>query len=428
MRAPAWWRGAILPVLGTGLGLVWTSAALANTAPEDRTDAANDRSVTDVENPQIGRFPDDAIVRTGTFPGSLAIPGTGASVRLGGFVRADVTSDLDGLGFPDVVSNRTIPLDGESGDRRGQTNFSARSSRINFDVRAETRLGPVRGFIEADFLGAGSSLSSRYAFQLRHAAAQVGNLYVGQWWSSFVDVAALPEAANAPLGSPTLRQPGVHYAANLGRSGWRMGIGAENPAGDLSGSTSVPLASEVIPDLTGYVQLRQTVLRVRAAGLLRRLETASDDAWVGGVNLSGRVRLPFLGPRDSVSFQGQFGTGFARYYLSFVGAGLDGFVKPDGSIAATEVLAGYVALQHWWSARWRSTAAVSALRFGLDALAPDGSFRAGEFYSANLFWSPVDRTTFGVDVIYATRETARGDRGSGLRVHATARVDFWAGP
>lgn len=416
-----------LPTLKTGssalIVVVIVSAANAPVCAATTSTVAADLDPKHGTAPEYGRFQDDALVRKGDFFGSIEVPGTGVSIRFGGYVNLDIVHDFDSLGFAEFVVPTTIPIDGGPLDGTSQTAFSARTSRINFDVRGRSPLGEVRAFVEADFLGAGNELTSTYSFQLRHAAAQVGHLYFGQWWSSFVDVAAIPEGANAPLGALTLRQPGLRWGQNLGKN-FRFVVAAESPAGSLT-TEAAPLAAESVPDLSGYVQFRTKPLRIRLSGLFRHLESDSDDAIVGGVSASGRLQLPFLGVHDNLAFQGQFGEGLSRYYQSFASAGLDALVTDAGELLPIGVLAGYVAYQHWWSERWRSSIVASALDFDLPADAAANTFQSGQFYSLNLYWSPVDRVTFGLDGSYARRRNADGNEGSGVRVSGTARLNFW---
>ncbi|MEM1416830.1 MAG: DcaP family trimeric outer membrane transporter, partial [Myxococcota bacterium] len=159
----------------------------------------------------IGRFPDDSVVLPGDFERSVGIPGTDLSFRIGGLVRLELAFDPDSLGPAAVVSNVGIPLDGSDEDGEQQIDFSARDSRINFDIRHATDHTTVRAFIAADFFGTGTEFLSGYGFRLRHAVAQLGPLVVGQWWSAFVDTRTLPEnsALGGPLAAPTARQPSV---------------------------------------------------------------------------------------------------------------------------------------------------------------------------------------------------------------------------
>lgn len=409
--------------LGAAIAFAITSAAIAPVRAASTSTVASDLDPQHGTAPEYGRFQDDALVRKGEFYGSIEIPDTGVSIRIGGFVNLDIVHDIDSLGFPDFVVPVSIPIDDSPLDGTSQTALTARTSRINFDVRSQSPLGEIRAFIEADFLGDGSELTSTYTFQLRHAAAQVGHLYFGQWWSSFVDVASIPEGANAPLGALTLRQPGLRWGQNLGE--WfRFVVAAESPAGSLSGE-SAPLASESLPDFSGYLQFRTKLLRLRVSGLFRRLESAEDDALVGGVSVSGRLQLPFLGVHDNFAFQGQYGEGLSRYYQSFATAGLDAFVTESGALRPVGVIAGYVAYQHWWSERWRSSIVASALDFDIPPVAAADTFQSGQLYSLNLYWSPVDRVTLGLDASYARRRNFDGGEGSGIRLGGTARLNFW---
>ncbi|MEM7308112.1 MAG: DcaP family trimeric outer membrane transporter [Planctomycetota bacterium] len=374
---------------------------------------------------EIGRFPDDAVVTGGAFPGSIYLPEWGVSMRVGGFVRADVVHDLDTLGFDEAVSVRTIPLDDSDEDGDSQTRLSVRSSRLNFDVRGDTELGPFRTFIEADFFGDGNELSSNYQLRLRHAIAGLGNFYVGQWWSAFDDTAALPESGDdgGPLGAPVVRQPGLRWAHRSER-GWKLGVSVENPAGDLSAPSGAELASESVPDLILYGEATRGWGRVRVAALGRRLESANDRRWVGGVNASGRITVPWLDERDNVSFQLVGGEGITRYLATFAGAGLDGIVDAEGDLEPVGVLAGYVGYQHWWSECWRSTLVLSALSFDLPDGAGADAVESAGYLAGNVFWSPVDRVTVGLDAIYADVDTPGGGTGAGFRLMATARYTF----
>ncbi|MEM6513537.1 MAG: DcaP family trimeric outer membrane transporter [Pseudomonadota bacterium] len=371
---------------------------------------------------EIGRVPDDAFVRAGDFVGSLLLPGSSASVRIGGYIQADMGYDFDSLGFSDALNLRTLPLDGFAGDDESIFRSHARNSRLNIDVRDSTRLGEFRTFVEFDFFGSGNTFTNNYSPVLRHAAAGIGNLYFGQYWSQFTDLAAFPEGTSSPLGQPLVRNPGIRWRTDLNEH-WRVAIGIEDPAGDLSGESAL-LASDAVPNLTGYVQVEKPWGRVRLAGLGLRLESTSDSVYGGGVHLSGRLSIPLVNDQDNLAFSFQAGRGFAHYYATLSNAGLEGVVSNDGSIEATEVLAGYLAYQHWWSDTLRSTLKIS----GLDFTSPQGSgeldLDSGTSFGVNLFWSPFTNSTFGLEYVHADRKVVNGLSGSGSRLSGVARFDF----
>ncbi|MEM9245451.1 MAG: DcaP family trimeric outer membrane transporter, partial [Cyanobacteria bacterium P01_F01_bin.153] len=365
-----------------------------------------------------------AIVTTGDFPGSISIPGTGTSIRISGFVQINTIYDFDNLGAEELLRNRMIPLDGSEEDGEEQLRFHARNTRLNVDVRRDTRLGPFRAFVEADFFGGGEELVSNYELRLRHGIARLGDFYLGQWWSNFIDIPSRPELNDdgGPLGSPGIRQPGIRWQRDL-EHGWRIGLSLENPGGDLSGDES-ELASDSFPDIIGAAQLTRPWGRLRIAGLLRRLESKNDDVYVGAVNFTGRIPLRFLGDRDNLSFAVQAGRGFTRYYGTFTTAGLDGFINNEGNIDPVGGFGGYVAYQHWWSDRLQSNFTFSFLDLDLPDSAPSDSFDNGIFAEANLFWTPVDDVTMGAGIVYGDREDFNGAEGSGVRFHGSIRYDF----
>ncbi|MEL6416274.1 MAG: DcaP family trimeric outer membrane transporter [Pseudomonadota bacterium] len=371
---------------------------------------------------EVGRVPDDAIVTAGDFEGSISLPGSTASMRIGGYIQADMGYDFDSLGFSDSLNLRTIPLDGSSSDGREVFRSHARYTRLNFDVRDQTAWGEFRSFLELDFFGSGNDTTNNYTPVLRHAAAGVGGFYVGQYWSQFVDVAASPEGPNNPFAVPIVRNPGIRWRTDLNES-WRVALGIEDPAGDLTGD-SAQLASDSMPNVTGYVQYTQPWGRIRLAGLGLQLESTTDSVYTGGVNLSGRINLPVFGDKDNLAFAAQAGEGFAHYYATLANVGLEGVVAADGSVEATGILAGHLSYQHWWSDALRSTFKISAVEFD----SPDGSSETatdgGSSVAFNLFWTPVKNGTFGIEYVYADREVVNGLTGEGSRLSAQARFDF----
>ncbi len=132
-----------------------------------------------------GDEPTSQNVTVGDFPGSLKLPKSDLSFKIGGYVKLDFIHDLDFIPSGDTFVQTQIPVDGTSdAQRSGETRLTARQSRINLDVRAPTQLGQFRAFTEGDFFGSSSS------FQLRHAFGELGHLLAGQTWSTFMDITA----------------------------------------------------------------------------------------------------------------------------------------------------------------------------------------------------------------------------------------------
>ena len=162
--------------------------------PRALEDAAQSEAIIDTGinagRYEVGRVTDDAIVTAGDFEGSISLPGSTASMRIGGYVQADMGYDFDSLGFSDSLNLRTIPLDGSSSDGREVFRSHARYTRLNFDVRDQTRLGEFRSFLELAFFGSGNDTTNNYTPVLRHAAAGVGDVFVGQYREQIVEIEA----------------------------------------------------------------------------------------------------------------------------------------------------------------------------------------------------------------------------------------------
>ena len=373
---------------------------------------------------RLGQYPDNAQVRRGDFERSITIPGTGGSFRIGGFVRVLVSFDIDNAGVPTNALPFAVPLDGSSADARTQLGFDVRDTQVNFDFRRPTDLGLFRTFVEMDFFGSGSEVDNTFGVRLRHAAAGLGGLQVGQFWTQFMDLKAIPESADllGPYGAPVLRTPGIRWFQGVGDN-FTWGVSLENPGDDLTGEPDQDVADS-IPNLVGFVELNGDFGHVHVSGLGMRLDAEDDEAFTGAVSIMARIRLPLLDENDNLTLGGQYGGGFAYYYAGFADLGLSGVIGSDGSVDPTEVLTAHVSLQKWWTSRLRSTVHVSFL----DIDAAEGT--EGDTISesikvvGNVFWSPLDDATFGLEVIYITREDVSGDDGDGLRLAAVTQFNF----
>ena len=110
------------------------------------------------------------VVTGGDFPGSWKLPGTDTSIKFGGYIKADFIYDLDQKGgdtqgFPAADDGNSIDLD------TGHFSAHARQTRINFETRTPTDMGPVRTYLEFDFFGTRGSETVTNAHQprMRHA-------------------------------------------------------------------------------------------------------------------------------------------------------------------------------------------------------------------------------------------------------------------
>ncbi|MDQ4423355.1 MAG: DcaP family trimeric outer membrane transporter, partial [Thalassolituus sp.] len=178
----------------------------------------------------------------------MAVNAANTEFSFGGFIKMDAMLSSysdgnvnDGLGREFYVPSTIQP--GVEPDTT-ELDMTARTSRFNF--KTVTDVGndkSVTTFIELDFEGAGGNevVSNSYGPRLRHAFIKYDGLLVGQTWSNFMNVGALPESADfiGPSESTVfIRQSQVRYTMG------DLAIALENPqttgAGDSGDNGMIP--------------------------------------------------------------------------------------------------------------------------------------------------------------------------------------------
>jgi hypothetical protein len=414
----------------------------------------------------IARAQVDEALRGELGTGSFRIPGTDTSVRVYGFIKANLFGDIGMVNRSDAPSVQGIPLAGSVNDQQsGDIQFQARRSRIGFDTSTPTPLGPLFTKIEMDFAGSMPSASdeataSGYEPRLRLAYARIGgdgfNLLFGQnasLWNNGV-VETLTDSTF--LSASSVRQGQLRIAGRLAEGLTGM-LAIEAPFSDFTTATTVyypstnlnggagSWATNQLPDLLARLTYGGDTGSVGARGLLRqiRMDTSGTSAPVQGsatttgygIALDGTLNMRSIwdgfGP-DQLIGSVHYGEGIGRYLdatLSGQGAlsniGLPGV--NDASLTPLPswgVIGGY---KRYWTPALRSNFSYAfaqadvpgfASQFapgGSSALSLNSTMQMGV---ANLIWSPfaterngrVDNGRFdvGVEYIYYRRNVDGG--------------------
>ncbi|PWS35205.1 hypothetical protein DFH01_23155 [Falsiroseomonas bella] len=384
--------------------------------------------------PRVTREEVDEALR-GSMPNSWRIPGTDTSVRLYGFVKANLFSDLDMVNRSDAPSVQGIPLAGSAAtERSGDTSFSARRSRIGFDTQTPTLWGPLNSRIEFDFAGdqpsaSGAATSSGYMPRLRQAYVEVGGevfrVLVGQANSVWNDglVETLTDATF--LNASAVRQAQVRATGRLAPGVTGM-VSLEAPYTDYTSSAGVfypdssldggaSPSTSTFPDLVGRVTWRGEMGDISLRGLLRqlRIDTNGTEATpkgsadtVGyGLALGGNFNLARLWGgfgADQLFGMAYYGEGIGRYFDSATSGqsaysriGLAG--ATDVSLTPVPTYGATIGYRHYWAPSLRTNMAYAYAR--LDNPAFVSEFAAGgsgavaanremQMGVVNLIWSP----------------------------------------
>ncbi len=369
----------------------------------------------------------------------------GTKFTYGGYIQLDAIHSEYSEGKPanlieDFYVPSLVPVEPASGnaDSYNSTNFSAKTSRFFFTTATKTDAGMIGTRVELDFILSSQGderISNSWSPRLRHAFvkwdyAEGDSILAGQSWSTFFNVAALPDLYDfvGPTGTIFVRQPQIR---------WTLGdfqLAAENPAtrlNDADGSTVYDNGQQM-PDLVARYNGKWNDLSWSAAALGRELryedrtntavEGDSDEQYGYALSLSGK----WMFGKDDLRFMANFGDALGRYMG--LNAFNDGYIKADGSIDTFDQWGAFIAYQHYWNDRWRSTLSVSAA--GADN--PDTNQFAGanslakEYQSAhvNLSWLPAPGLALGGEVILASKELEDGRDGDMSRVQFSVKYGF----
>lgn len=334
-------------------------------------------------------------------------------VKVGGFVKVDLIHDFDPIGSTDSFDPRTIPTGDETGVN---TRMHARQSRINLDVRGPTSAGPMHVFVEGDFFGEGN------AFRLRHAYGELAGFLGGQTWSTFMDEDAMPETLDfeTPVAFPLVRQAMIRYTHQF-EGGSYMAIAVEDPNSNIVEPPQPGTTEEATPDLTARLRwkhgLGHTQLGLFAGTARYNYDAAGDDTvFLWGLNLSTKLAT-FA--NDHAFAQFTYGPGVGRYR-----GGITAGPDANGDLEAIEVFGALLGYEHHWSDKVRSTVSYSWGTGDLPIGVPAESNEALEYLAANLIWQFSDRSWFGVEYLYGSRETFDDARGEAHRVQLSLRFDI----
>jgi hypothetical protein len=375
-------------------------------------------------------------VTAGTAKGTFRIPGTETSLGFGGYVKLDTiynsSSALSPNSFTDqIYFAGLIPLRGQG--EPSQLTFNPRETRFWFKSYTPTSWGELATYLELDFYAFQSPgdqrISNSYAPRLRHAFGSLGGLVVGQTWTTFMNVAALPELLDfgAPAGRIFVRQPLVRWTQPFrlgnGEADWQIAF--EQPESALLAPDGERLAvdDDRFPDTVLRLDWQRPWGTLSAAGMVRQIRYAAGESaserWGAAIGVGGRIRLF---ERDTFSFHSSYGNAVGRY-TSF-DAFEDGFLDASGRVHLRTVFAGFAAFQHGWNAHWRSTVAYGyGEAWGAD-FGPDALNDRIQSAHVNLLWSPFLQTTFGLEYMYATRTTRGSDSGELQRVLFSGKFNF----
>ncbi len=287
------------------------------------------------------------------------------TVAYAGYVKLDtLVQRTSGGQMPDNSIGRDflipalIPVGGTASGY--DTDYSARQTR--FILKTATDVGAahtLNSHIEMDFNvtdGGDERTTNSYVPRLRQAFITYDNWLFGQAWSTFQNIAALPDSLDfigVTPGTVFDRQPMIRYSKN----GWQIAL--EQPETTVTTRTGARIMAgdDTIPDVVARYNLNRPWGSLTAAGIVRTLRISDDDFGTGtdsamayGLSLSGKIKV---GEKDDVRFMATAGDGLGRYIgLNIVN---DAALDAAGNLDPIFTWSGFAAYQHHWGGRLRSS-------------------------------------------------------------------------
>ncbi len=357
------------------------------------------------------------------------------TITLGGFIKADVLASRYDGGDPangdalrDFYLPGAIPVGGA--DEGTALDFNARQTRLWLAAQGRVGEHTVGGRVEMDFQvlpGAGDQRTTSPAnLSLRRAYVTVDGWLVGQEWSNFQNLSALPDSADyvgASEGTVFVRQAQVRWT----RGPWSISI--ENPETTVTprgGGARIVADDNAVPDLTARWTRTGPWGEVSVAGLARSLAYENPAAGIDatatgwGVSLAGRLKV---GARDDVRAMLTTGEGIGRYVgLNFSN---DVVLTAAGDLEPIGLTAGYLAYRRVWSDSFRSNLVWSAQQvdneIGLTGVSAN---EWAQSLRANLIWTPVRSVDVGLELMRGERELESGASGELTRLQGFVKYGF----
>ena len=351
-------------------------------------------------------------------------------IKVGGYVKMDaLVSDYSnaptrGVG-DDFFIPSTIQTSGESGDPR--LNLHAKETRFWLKSFTPTERGDITTHFEIDFQTGeqgNERVSNSFSPRVRHATLSWDGWTVGQTWSNFFNVSALPDYLDfiGPVGVTFIRQAQIRYTRPAGNGDWAISL--ENPETTLTpygGGSRIDADDSSFPDVVVRRNWRGDWGNFSVAALARELkidQQGIDDAEIGSaISVAGKFRV---GEHDDLRWQLNYGNVLGRYM------GLNAFnvgaLDANDEIELTSQYGALAAYRHVWNDKLHSSFGASFAKADNDtAISGFGVPDSYQSAHADLIWSPVKRMSLGAEYIWARRKDESGDNGTLSRLQFSAK-------
>ena len=305
------------------------------------------------------RAPGALLLATATLSALVATPASQAAevsdtkLTWGGYIKLDVMyshfSDgpvPQGIGRDTYIPNQ-IPVSA-TGDDDAHTylDFHAKETRLFLRGESIIEGHKVGGYVEMDFIvaqGVGTeAVTNAYNPGLRNAYITYDQFLLGQDWSTFQNMGAIPDVLDFVAfptdGTVFMRAPMIRYTSG----NWVVSL--ENPETTIATNGGGPTYANtddnnLLPDLVARYNFKLGTSSLALAGVARQLVdkgqvgNVTDKAVGYGLSFSGKV--PLGDSKNDLRFMLNGGDGIGRFLaLNTVG---DAVIDDDGRLKTLRV-------------------------------------------------------------------------------------------
>lgn len=345
---------------------------------------------------------------------------------IGGYVKATTSYDFAGIANDIDFVTYDIPV--PKGDfNKSQILMDASTSRLFFKLVGQNRvLKKFSAYIETDFRG------NNYSLRLRQAYVSFRGMIMGQTWSTFVDLAAIPPTIDfeGPTASVAARNVQFRYSIPF-KDKWEFAIALENPNYSATLNDYVQIAKQRCPDIPMYLQYKwKNGSHLRFSGILRGmrynnlLNAEGRTAFGWGVQMSG---IANMSSKFTLYYQGVYGKGISKYINDLGGNNLDLAISENGGeLKPIPVAGGVMGLQYNILDNLFASVNYSYLRLfdDGDILYSPSMYKQGQYLAANMFMTLDNDWQFGVEYLWGARKNQDDMKSYANRIQIMAQYNF----
>jgi hypothetical protein len=371
-------------------------------------------------------------------PGTFTVPGTDTKARFYGYVQFDTTYDFSSR-TTDIENNDwasvapVLPLQSSvpAQKQKGQFYFTTRTSRFGLTTSTPSAWGPIGTKLEGDFNAPngfqGQAYTNSVMFRLRHAYGTVGNLLIGQTWSTFADLGSYADTVdfNGPGSVPLIRQPMIRYTIPISGAA-TLALAAENNGSPVGAAATwpnnIPARTPRIPDFIANFTAPTSFGHVSVRALTLNYDNAVHSKQGWGVGASGSLRVG----ADTLVAGVEGGEGIGRYLLNTLNS-WPFSVDTGTELKLWQAWAYHAGYTHVWNKQFRSNLVFSQTFMQKNGIVPTDGVDNKRIDQAfvNTFWSFAKNAEVGIEYAYGRRTTFDDQTGRQNRINASVHYNFF---